>query len=232
MINFPAQWHIKEFYNSNFFEFWIFCFKSLLWLFGSVFHGSHGSLAKCEEMRMIFFWRCHVWKITIFSQPRGGQKRHYFAQFFFSEYRFVITGWCIWGGLFEFFENLWWKNDKFFSTMTYWGIFRIQTFLNFDIFVLSHSYGYLGVYFMAPRVHWQNAKKLEWFFSRGVMCEKLPFFHSPRWSEKALFCTIFFSPNIDSDHRSVHLGWFIWVFWEFIVKKMINFPAQWHIKEF
>ena len=116
MINFSAQWHIKEFYNSNFFEFWIFCFKSLLWLFGSVFHGSQGSLAKCEEMRMIFFWRCHVWKITIFSQPRGGQKRHYFAQFFFSEYRFVITGWCIWGGLFEFFEDLWWKNDKFFST--------------------------------------------------------------------------------------------------------------------
>ena len=120
MINFPAQWHIREFWNSNFFEFWIFCFKSLLWLFGSVFHGSQGSLAKCEEMRMIFFWRCHVWKITIFSQPRGGQKRHFFAQFFFlSEYRFVITGWCIWGGLFEFFENLWWKNDKFFSTMTY-----------------------------------------------------------------------------------------------------------------
>ena len=25
------------------------------------------------------------------------------------------------------------------------------------------------------------------------MCEKLPFFHNPpRWSEKALFCTIFF----------------------------------------
>ena len=88
MINFPAQWHIKEFYNSNFFEFWIFCFKSLLWLFGSVFHGSQASMAKREEIRKIFFWRCHVWKITIFSQPRGGQKRHFFAQFFFSEYRF------------------------------------------------------------------------------------------------------------------------------------------------
>ena len=41
-----------------------------------------------------------------FLSFRGSQKRHYFAQFFFPEYRFVITGWCIWGGLFEFFENL------------------------------------------------------------------------------------------------------------------------------
>ena len=32
------------------------------------------------------------------------------------------------------------------------------------------------------------------------------FFTAPRWSEKALFCTIFFSLNIDFDHRSVHLG--------------------------
>ena len=107
--NFPAQWHIKEFYNSNFFEFCIFCFKSLLWLFGSVFHGSQGSMAKCEEIRMIFFWKCHVWKITIFSQPRSGQKRHFFAQFFFLRISILITGRCIWGGLFEFFENLWWK---------------------------------------------------------------------------------------------------------------------------
>ena len=121
MINFLAQWHIRVFLEFKL--FWIFWFKLLLRLFGSVFHGSQGSMAKCEEIRMIFFWRCDVWKITIFSQPRGGQKRHFFAQFFF--------------------------------------------FL-----------------------------------------------------------------NIHSDHRSVHLGWFIWVFWEFMVEKMINFPAQWHIKEF
>ena len=121
MINFLAQWHIRVFLEFKL--FWICWFKLLLRLFGSVFHGSQGSMAKCEEIRMIFFWRCDVWKITIFSQPRGGQKRHFFAQFFF--------------------------------------------FL-----------------------------------------------------------------NIHSDHRSVHLGWFIWVFWEFMVEKMINFPAQWHIKEF
>ena len=111
MINFPAQWHIREFWNSNFFEFWIFCFKSLLWLFGSVFHGSQGSLAKCEEMRMIFFWRCHVWKITIFSQPRGGQKRHFFAQFFFlrisiCDHRLVHLGWFIWV-FWEFMMEKW-----------------------------------------------------------------------------------------------------------------------------
>ena len=70
------------------------------------------------------------------------------------------------------------------------------------------------------------------FFLEVSCVKNYHFFTAPRWSPKALFCTIFFSPNIDFDHRSVHLGWFIWVFWEFMVKKMINFPAQWHIKEF
>ena len=39
------------------------------------------------------------------------------------------------------------------------------------------------------------------------MYDKLLFFHNSQWSEKALFCKIIFSLNIDSDHRSVHLGW-------------------------
>ena len=47
------------------------------------------------------------------------------------------------------------------------------------------------------------------FFSRGVMCEKLPFFHSPAVVRKGTFLHNFFSLNIVSDHRSVHLGWFI-----------------------
>ena len=65
------------------------------------------------------------------------------------------------------------------------------------------------------------------------MCEKLPFFHNPRGGQKRhFFAQFFFSLNIDSDHRSVHLGWFIWVFWEFMMKKMINFLAQRHIKVF
>ena len=107
MINFLAQWHIRVFLEFKL--FWIFWFKLLLRLFGSVFHGSQGSMAKCEEIRMIFFWRCDVWKITIFSQPRGGQKRHFFAKIFLLLISILITGRCIWGGLFEFFENLWWK---------------------------------------------------------------------------------------------------------------------------
>ena len=118
-INFPAQWHIREFKNSNFFEFWIFCFESLLWLFGSVFHGSQGSLAKCEEMRMIFFWRCHVWKITIFSQPRDGQRRHFCTIFFFSEYWFwsqVAASGVVYSSFLRIYGK---KKDKFSSTMTY-----------------------------------------------------------------------------------------------------------------
>ena len=45
------------------------------------------------------------------------------------------------------------------------------------------------------------------------MCEKLPFFHNPRCGQKRhFFAQFFFFLNIDSDHRSVHLGWFICVF--------------------
>ena len=109
MIIFQHNDILRNFRIQTFLDFWIFWLKSLLRLFGSVFHGSQGSMAKCEEIRMIFFWKCHVWKITIFSQPRGGQKRHFFAQFFLLWIWILITGRCIWGGLFEFFENLWWK---------------------------------------------------------------------------------------------------------------------------
>ena len=41
------------------------------------------------------------------------------------------------------------------------------------------------------------------------MCEKLPFFHSPAVVRKGTFLHNFFFSNIDSDHRSVHLGWLI-----------------------
>ena len=41
------------------------------------------------------------------------------------------------------------------------------------------------------------------------MCEKLPFFHSPAVVRKGTFLHNFFFLNIDSDHRSVHLGWLI-----------------------
>ena len=119
MINFPAQWHIKEFYNSNFFEFWIFWFKSLLRLFGSVFHGSQGSMAKCEEIRMIFFWRCHVWK-NIFSQPpRWSEKALFCTIFFFSEYRFWSQVGASGVVYLNFLRIYGGKNDKFSSTMTY-----------------------------------------------------------------------------------------------------------------
>ena len=40
-------------------------------------------MAKREEIRMIFSGGVMCEKITIFSQPRGGQKRHFFAKFVF-----------------------------------------------------------------------------------------------------------------------------------------------------
>ena len=50
------------------------------------------------------------------------------------------------------------------------------------------------------------------FFLEVSCVKNYYFFSAPRRSEKALFCTIFFSLNMDSDHRSLHLGWFIRVF--------------------
>ena len=119
MIIFQHNDILRNFRIQTFLDFWIFWLKSLLRLFGSVFHGSQGSMAKCEEIRMIFFWKCHVWKITIFSQPRGGQKRHFFAQFFFSEYRFwsqVGASGVVYLSFFRIYGE---KNDKFSSAMTY-----------------------------------------------------------------------------------------------------------------
>ena len=78
-----------------------------------------GFNGKTQRNKNDFFWRCHVWKNTSFSQPRGDQKRHFFAQFVFLWILILITGRCILGGLFEFFENLWCKNCKFSSTVTY-----------------------------------------------------------------------------------------------------------------
>ena len=53
-------------------------------------------------------------------------------------------------------------------------------------------------------------EEIRMIFSGGVMCEKLPFFSQPRGGQKRhFFAQFFFSLNINSDHRSVHPGWFI-----------------------
>ena len=119
MINFPAQWHIKEFYNSNFFEFWIFCFESLLRLFGSVFHGSQGSMAKREEIRMIFSGGVMCEKLPFFHSPAVVRKGTFLHNFFFSEYRFwsqVGASWVVYLSFLRIYGE---RNDKFSSTMTY-----------------------------------------------------------------------------------------------------------------
>ena len=109
MINFSAQWHIKVFLEFKLFKILNFLFwitPTAIWECISWIPGFNG---KTRRNKNDFFWRCHVLKITIFSQPRGGQKKHFFAQFFFLWIPILITGRCILGGLFEFFENLWWK---------------------------------------------------------------------------------------------------------------------------
>ena len=126
-----------------------------------------------------------------FSAPRWSEKALFctifFSPYIDSDHRSLHLGWFI-RGFWEFMV----KKMINFQHNDILRNFRIQTFLNFEFFVLNHSYGYLGVYFMAPRVHWQNAKKWEWFFSGGVMCEKLPFFLSPAVVRKGTFLQNFF----------------------------------------
>ena len=110
MINFLAQWHIRVFLEFKL--FWIFWFKLLLRLFGSVFHGSQGSMAKCEEIReKAWFFSGGVMceKLPFFHSPVVVRKGTFLQFFFFFWISILITGRCIWGGLFVFFENLWWK---------------------------------------------------------------------------------------------------------------------------
>ena len=119
IINFPAQCHIKEFYNSTFFEFWIFCFESLLRLFGSVFHGSQGSMAKREEIRMIFSGGVMCEKLPFFHSPAVVRKGTFLHNFFFSEYRFwsqVGASGVVYLSFLRIYAE---KNDKFSSTITY-----------------------------------------------------------------------------------------------------------------
>ena len=183
-----------------------------------------------------FFLEVSCVKNCHFFTAPGGQKRHYFAQFFFLrisifDHRLVHLGWFIW----VFWEFM---MKKMINFSAQW---HIKVFLEFKLFEILNF-----LFWITPTAIWECISWLPGFIGKmrrnendfflEVSCvknyQKLPFFTSLRWSEKALFCTIFFSPNIDSDHRSVHLGWFIWVFCEFMMKKMINFPAQWHIKEF
>ena len=176
-------------------------------------------MAKREEIRMIFSGGVMCEKLQFFHSPAVVRKGTFLHNFFSlnidSDHRSVHLGWLIWVFLRMY-------GEKMINFPAQWHIkeFYNSNFLNFEFFVLNHSYGYLGVYFMAPRVHWQNAKeKINDFFLEVSCVKNYHFFTAPRWSEKALFCTIFFSLNIDSDHRSVHLGWFIWVFWEFMMEK-------------
>ena len=118
MINFQAQWHIKEFYNSNFFEFWFFCFKSLLWLFGSVFHGSQGSLAKWKKREWFFSRGVMCEKLPFFHSPAVVRKGTFLHNFFFSEYWFwsqVGASGVVYLSFLRIYGE---KNDKFSSTMT------------------------------------------------------------------------------------------------------------------
>ena len=54
-----------------------------------------------------------------------------------------------------------------------------------------------------------KCEKIRIIFSGSVMCEKLPFFPSPAVVRKGTFLHNLFFLNMDCDHESVHLGWFI-----------------------
>ena len=108
------NFRIQTFLN---FEFFVLNHSSgYLWVY---FMAPRVHWQKAKKWEWFFFWRCHVWKITIFSQPRGGQKRHFFAQFFFSEYRLWSQVGASGVVYLSFLRMYGEKNDKFSSTMTY-----------------------------------------------------------------------------------------------------------------
>ena len=158
-------------------------------------------------------------KLPFFHSPAVVRKGTFLHNFFFFEYRFwsqVGASGVVYLSFLRIYGE---KNDKFSSTMTYWRILEFKLFwiLNFLAQVtptaiwecISWIPGFIG-----------KMRRNENDFFLEVSCVKnYHFFSAPQWSEKALFCTIFFSLNMDSDHRSLHLGWFIRIFWEFMVEK-------------
>ena len=170
-------------------------------------------------------------KLPFFHSPAVVRKGTFLHNFFFFEYRF----WSQVGasGVVNL-SFLRMYGEKMINFPAQWHIkeFNNLHFFEFWIFCFNSSYGYLGVYFMAPRVHWQNAKKWEWFFSRGVMCEKLPFFHSPAVVRKGTFLHNFFFSEYRFWSQVGASGVVYLSFLRIYGERMIHFPAQWHIKEF
>ena len=64
------------------------------------------------------------------------------------------------------------------------------------------------------------------------MCEKLPFFHSPAVVRKGTFLNNFFFSEYQFWSQVSASGVVYLCFLRIYGEKMINFPAQWHIKEF
>ena len=78
----------------------------------------------------------------------------------------------------------------------------------------------------------EKSEEIRMIFSGGVMCEKLPFFHSLAVVRKSTFLHNFFF----SEYRfwsQVGASWVVYLgFLRIYDEKMINFSAQWHIKVF
>ena len=151
-----------------------------------------GFIGKMRRMRMIFSRGIMCEKLPFFHSPAVVRKGTFCTIFFFYEYRFWSQVGASGVVNLSFFRMYGEKKKINFPAQWHIKEFYNSNFFEFWIFGLNHSYGYLGVYFMSPRVHWQNAKKWEWFFSRGVMCEKFPFFHSPAVVTKGTFLHNFF----------------------------------------
>ena len=171
-------------------------------------------------------------KLPFFHSPAVVRKGTFLHNFFFSEYRFWSQVGAS-GVVYLSFLRIY--DVKMINFSAQW---HIKVFLKFKLFEILNF-----LFWITPTAIWEcipwipgfngkTRRNMNDFFLEVSCVKNYHFFTAPRWSEKALFCTIVFSSNIDTDHRSVHLGWLIWVFWECMVKKMINFQAQWHIKEF
>ena len=109
MINFLAQRHIKVFLEFKF--FWILNFlvqitSTAIWECISWIPGFNGKMRRNKNDFFLEVW-C-VENYHFFTAPWWSEKA-LFCKNCLLLISILITGQCIWGGLFEFCENLWWK---------------------------------------------------------------------------------------------------------------------------
>ena len=136
-------------------------------------------------------------KLPFFHSPAVVRKGTFLHNFFFSEYRFwsqVGASGVVYLSFLRIYGE---KNDKFSSTMTYQGILEFKLFWILNILAWVTLTAIWECISRIPGFNCKIRRNENDFFLEVSCVKNYHFFSAPRWSEKALFCTIFFSSDID-----------------------------------